>query len=232
MRHAILGWLMVAAVLAGCRTSLPRKVYTAGDGARYCATLADTAEKEASTWSVLGWSVGVIGAAGVVGGPAMGPDEAMGASWLAKNRNVLVSAGGALLMATAKVLLDSSDASTNASAGATRELRARSEDAKAYDACMELRAAWTDARKDANSDVWKSLQELQKKVDEAAAEAKQAAGKAKQAGDEAEQAAGKAEQATGKAEQATDKAEQAADQAEQATGKRNQAALKPGDQPH
>src|SRR5262249_44963601 len=121
--YATIAAVAALAHLVACRASVSRPPrWSPGGGIQYCADLATKAEKEASTWSVLGWSVGVLGAGAVIAGPAMGPDPRDDARWLSRNRNVLVSAGGAVLIATARMLLGASDVAAKTSADATSEL--------------------------------------------------------------------------------------------------------------
>jgi hypothetical protein len=87
-----------------------------------------------------------------------------------------VTAGGALLIATAKVLLGSSDISANVSGQATRRVAVLSadDDKRVFQECADSHAIWVEARKDANAGIAGAVDDVRKSAQDAEA-AKRAA---------------------------------------------------------
>lgn len=126
--------------------SLPR-----GAGLASCQRLADESQRDTQLFMGTGVTAAVLGGVGVVSGVAMGPDRGTEASWLERNRNVLVGAGGVILSGAGVLLLLRAAEAGRASGEALRLVAAASgpkpevSDVDAYRGCLDTRAVWKGA---------------------------------------------------------------------------------------
>lgn len=144
--------LAIAVLLAGSSGCLavPKPVATPHGspppetGRRTCTELAESARAGRDTAIGLGVAAFVVGAGGAITAAAMGPDRAVDAWWIARNRNVVTLTGATLFLAAGAALvvravelgtLASEAQGLAAAAGAGTQ---GVDDAEAYRGCLEL----------------------------------------------------------------------------------------------
>jgi hypothetical protein len=153
MKRPLVGLALGCSLLVACAarpspqspppSSLPR-----GAGLASCQRLADESQRDTQLFMGTGVTATVLGGVGVASGLAMGPDRGTEASWVERNRNVLVGAGGVILSGVGVFLLLRAAEAGRTSGEALRLVAAASgprpevSDIDAYRGCLDARAVW------------------------------------------------------------------------------------------
>jgi methyl-accepting chemotaxis protein len=232
--------------LTSCLPRVPSRGYSQpGDGYRFCAKIANQADRTSTASLTIGVLAATAAAAGVIIGNVIGPDTSSSSVW-ERNRNSLTVSLSALLALPAAYWISRATAASAASESASRALQfangakpsskeekdkkdsaeeeaaepPHGRDRRAFDLCLDARAAWIGQRDKAASvfsERLKAIEEMTKKAADNAEEAKDAA---ESAGKKADNASKGAAEASKNAKDASAKASSAENAA---TGAKKQA---------
>jgi hypothetical protein len=116
-------------------------------GEELCLDFMHRTQTQASEQLIAGWGFAVAGGLTTMTGGVIGPGEANGNSFgdkLAENRNVIVTAFGAVLAALGWNFVNRAGAAADASSASSKVVAGRNQysDAELYARCMDVRTTW------------------------------------------------------------------------------------------